>query len=339
MSGARVLILGATGSIGEATAEHLVRRGEHVSVSSRSMERASILKESVGAAHAVAIDVGDPDWVMPDDVEVVLDCTGRDRIDTALRVTGSGCTHIDISASIPHVRRALDLDEKIAATGHTAILGAGLAPGISTSMAHRLVADDLHDRSDVIRIDLILDLFDRFGGQASTFTTSLIGDPFWDPATGRRIANFSDPSVRQFPAGFGDVTTARVGFSDVTILDQRLGRSLRMHLGFRQRGIVKLLDHLGRRHIGIARRVIDVGGRLSPPRPRAWVCVASNGDDRIWATGIGQASATAAHVGLLVRRLRTGTPRPGVVAAHEVAPLDDSSCVALAESGIALAFD
>lgn len=331
-----ILVLGATGSVGRETGAKLVRQGAGVIVASRSQQRADALAASIGAVDAVAIDVTRSRWRIPDNVGIVIDCTGHDRVEIATRAAESGCTHIDVSASADHVERTFRLHARIAATGHSVIVGAGLAPGISTMMAHRLLTDGTVNG---LRVDLVVDLFDPHGSRAMSFITSLAGSSFTDPITNRRIANFSDPSSRLLPAGFGTVTTARVGFSDATIFAERLGRSVDVRLGFTQPGVTKLLGHLRRRHVRTLAPLAEAGARLAVHRPRAWVCAASDGHRCIWATGVGQASATAAHVGLLVHRLHTRDLRPGVLPAHDIAPLDDASCDKLRSSGIAIAID
>lgn len=328
------LVLGATGSVGRRVVEHLSRQGHDVVVGSRSPASAQQIANGFPRARALTVDLHDPAWTVPSDVTVVIDCTGTDRIETALRVCRSGSAFIDISASTPYVRKLLDQHEGVQDLGQRVVVGCGLAPGISTMLAHRLLTGH---RDRPVRIDLVIDLFDAFGAQAATFTEGLIGTSFRDPHDGATVENFSDPARTHLPAGFGTATTARVNFADVEILAHGLA-GVDMRLGFRQRGGTRLAAKLGRRVATTLQSILErMQQTIRPDATRPWLCMASTEQHRAWATGMGQANATATHVGLVVERLRSGQVPRGVIAAHEVAPLDDPSAAYLRSSGIAVA--
>lgn len=337
LTDSRCLVLGATGSVGRLVAAHLASTGGGVLVASRSASAALAVASSIDGTEAVMIDVADPKWAVPDGVSIVIDCTGSDRLDVAVRACESNSSYVSISASIPHVQRLFDLGPRIRSMGGGVVVGAGLAPGISTMLAHRLLTDDLPGD---VRIDLVLDAFDSFGSMATTFTTELIGATFSDPHTGRSVRNFSAPSTIEAPAGFGKTTTGRVGFADTTILATRLGRPVSVHFGLTQLGGTRLLGLLGHGPPAVTRRAISLSERFTgTSNSRPWLCMASDGIRRVWATGTGQASATAAHIELIVRRLTASGRQPGVVAAHDLAPLDNASSEHLRRAGIAIAID
>lgn len=333
----RCLVLGATGSVGGLVARRLTRGGGNVLVASRSEQAARSVSASIAGTQAVTVDVTEQGWEIPRDVTVVVDCTGTDQEATALRATDSGCAYISVSASLPHTNRLFGLHSRVRKSPGSVVVGAGLAPGISTMLAHRLLLDD---PESAVRIDVVLDAFDSFGSAAATFTTELVGTTFPHPCSGHLILNFSDPTTLNSPGGFGRVTTSRVAFADTAILRSTLDRPVEVRLGLRQPGAVRLLGLLRRRHVGLLRRMVDVTERVTNgARPRPWLCVATSGHRRAWATGSGQASATAAHVQLVVERLEATKRAGGVVAAHELLPLDNATSADLRDAGIAIAID
>ena len=60
LGGRRALVLGASGGLGRAIAETLVREGAKVAICSRDRDRLEATAKEIGAAHAIALDLSRP---------------------------------------------------------------------------------------------------------------------------------------------------------------------------------------------------------------------------------------------------------------------------------------
>lgn len=129
------LIVGGGGNVGRRIADHLNRKGASVIIGGR--------RAGEGARHAAnrhafrEVDLNDSStWVAAlEEVQVVIVCIDVPDARFAAAVLAGGRTYIDITASDAVFRMIEALDTEARATGGTAILSVGLAPGLTNLLA------------------------------------------------------------------------------------------------------------------------------------------------------------------------------------------------------------
>lgn len=138
----------------------------------------------------------------------------------ARAAASAGANLIDVSATTTHLSAVAGLDRLFFEAGRRAIIGVGLAPGLSTLLA-RAVHDP--EKPEPITINGILDTRDEHGPGSAAFTIGKIGADFADPTSGAPVRNFTGLQRPNLPAGFGKRIVARADFPDQHILSRDLG--------------------------------------------------------------------------------------------------------------------
>ena len=331
----RVLILGGTGAVGRWVGSFAADAGHEVVVASRDGARASSTAATIPGASAVTIDLDDSGARIPGGIDVVVDCTGTDRLAISELVAEAGADLLDISATSRHVMQLAESGDLFRTAKRRCVFGAGLAPGLSTMLALAV-----HDPSDPapIQIHGVLDTRDEHGEASAAFTLDKIGTSFVDPSTGRPVRNFTGLRWPRLPAGFGRRVVARADFPDQYLLTAELAVPVTTTYGFTQPPITLLFCAAARTPGG--RSAL---GKLASlvPRPTGtghWIIAAVAAARIAWATGDGQARSTALMAALALERLRDDALQPGVHLAAHVTDLDHIA-PKLSRHGIAMAVD
>lgn len=132
-----ILIIGA-GAVGAGVAQRLAESSslpvDRVAVVDRNPDRAWLLSEKYGSP----VTVGS----LEDSADVVVLATASgSQARLARRFVSSGRLVLSTSDSVPDVRRLLNLNSAALSEGSLAVVGAGLAPGLSDVLAVRAAAE------------------------------------------------------------------------------------------------------------------------------------------------------------------------------------------------------
>jgi hypothetical protein len=142
----RIFLLGATGWVGPQAARWLTGLPgiSSVVVAARDLTRAQAVADEVGAT-AAAVEAEDEDRLtaLLGDCDVLVNTSGPDErvLVPALRsAIRSGTHYCDIAADAASVERALEMHERAASAGVTAVVGIGAAPGFTNLLCQHAMA-------------------------------------------------------------------------------------------------------------------------------------------------------------------------------------------------------
>lgn len=296
----RVLVLGGYGATG-ARITALLRAGGDVAYSAgrdparadRVLDLRRLDAASIGAAVS--------------DVDVVVNAAGIESPAAAAAFLDAGVGFVDITATTAYLASLERLEPKA-----PLLLSVGLAPGLTNLLAaavHAAVPGP-------VDLALVLGEGERYGAASLSWSASLLGTSFTDPATGATVRNYTQPKTFGLP-GLGQRRLLRADFSDQHTLTRDLGVAVRTYFGLDSR--------LATAALGLLTRVPGSAAltrRLHLPGSDRWLALArgSNGTVR-WASGRVQAHATAA-LAVLAARLAPRLPA-GVHHLHHVSTLAD----------------
>ncbi len=330
------VVIGGAGVVGGHVARLLARDGRRVLVSSRRLTTAAAAARSIEGAEPVVVDTEDPRWSLPDDVGLVIDCTGSGRLEVAQAAVAAGADLIDTTASSDHIASLEGLDQAFAGSGCRLLSSVGLAPGLSSVLAHTVHRSE---HPEPIVVQGVLDARDEYGPGSAAFTLGKVGTEFVDPATGERVRNYSGLTRPRLPAGFGRCLLGRVDFPDQYTLGADLGVPVTTRYGFTNEITTAALAVFT--CVRGAGRVLERVTSLipEPTGTGPWLITAETARRRVWATGTGQAYGTAVITRLAARLLAGDGITPGHHRLYRHLDLDPATIADLAEQGIAIAFD
>src|SRR5215208_4557708 len=317
-----ILITGGYGTVGRRIAADLTPDYPgRVIVAGRSAEKAAQFAAELGyGVRGRRVDVGEPDSVEAalDGVDVVMSCIDQPE---------------------PHLitRRPTEAMKGDAAqTGARIVLGAGLAPGISSLLA-RLGADRV-GAVESVESNVLLSVGDAYGPASGKYLMEEIALPYAVRIEGREVPMrpFAASAPVNFGPPLGERTAYLFPFSDQVFFPETLGaRTALSRLVLEPPWLGKLLSALVRLRVtAILRR--RAGSQERVQRLSAWLQHRYEGRDwygivvevqgargRIRASlvGRGQASGTAIGAAALVRALAEGeVEQPGTWLAEQVVP-------------------
>ena len=222
-----ILITGGYGIVGRRVAADLAPDYPgRVVVAGRSGEQAVRVAAELGhATRGRRIDVGDRASVTLalDGISLVVSCIDQPRADVLRAAITRGLAYTDIA---PHLmtRRPTDaMKGEAVRTGGRIVLGAGLAPGISSMLA-RLAADRV-GRVESVLSSVLLSAGDVYGPASRAYVLEEIVIPYSVLIDGREVPAraFVGAAAAQFPPPLGRRTAYRFPFSDQVFFPQTLG--------------------------------------------------------------------------------------------------------------------
>jgi saccharopine dehydrogenase-like NADP-dependent oxidoreductase len=189
----RVAVLGS-GAMGGAAARLLARHPVDLFVLDTDAERAKGLAEVTGS-RAMTVD-GSTEALVGAlrDVDALAACLPyRLNLSVMEAALTAGCPYADLGGLYHTTLRQLELDERFRRAGLPAVVGIGMAPGITNLLA-RLAADRL---DSVESVDLVNGSIDP-GGFGVPYSAETILDEFSLPAM-----VFEDGTLKEVPAASG----------------------------------------------------------------------------------------------------------------------------------------
>jgi saccharopine dehydrogenase (NAD+, L-lysine forming) len=187
--GIGILITGGYGTVGRRVAEDLAPDyPDRVVVAGRSDERAAGLAAELG--HGVRgrrVDVGDPDSVEAalGGVGVVMSCIDQPEPHLLRAAIGRGLAYTDIAPHLMTRRPTKAMKAEAARSGARIVLGAGLAPGISSLLA-RLGADRV-GAIESVEVGVLLSVGDTYGPASRAYLMEEIALPYAVYIEGREV--------------------------------------------------------------------------------------------------------------------------------------------------------
>jgi saccharopine dehydrogenase (NAD+, L-lysine-forming) len=335
-----ILITGGYGTVGRRLAADLAPDYPgRVVVAGRSAEKAAQLALELG--HGVRgrrVDVGEPGSVEAalDGVGVVMSCIDQPEPHLLRAAIRRGLAYTDIAPHLMTRRPTEAMKNEAARTGARIVLGAGLAPGISSLLA-RLGADRV-GAVESVESNVLLSVGDTYGPASRKYLMEEIALPYAVRIEGREVPvrPFSRSARVDFAPPLGERTAYLFPFSDQVFFGETLGARTALSrlaleppwLGTLLSALVRLrVTAILRRRAGAEERLQRLTARLQRRyEARDWygvVVEVQGGRGRAQASlfGRGQASGTALGAAAVVRALAGGeVEKPGIWLAEQVVP-------------------
>ena len=340
LKGTDILITGGYGTVGRRVAADLAPEYPgNVVLAGRSAEKAAQLAAELG--HGVRgrrVDVGEPDSVEAalDGVGVVMSCIDQPEPHLLRAAIRRGLAYTDIAPHLMTRRPTEAMKAEATKTGARIVLGAGLAPGISSMLA-RLGADRV-GTVESVESNVLLSVGDTYGPASRAYLMEEIALPYAARIEGREVPMkpFAASASVNFAPPLGERTAYPFPFSDQVFFPETLGaRTALSRLALEPPWLGKLLAGLVRLRVtAILRR--RAGSQERVQRLNAWLHHRYEGRDwygvvvevqgargrlRASLVGRGQASGTAIGAAALVRALAEGeVEQPGTWLAEQIVP-------------------
>lgn len=207
----KILVVAGYGDVGARVSEHMARLypGRTI-VGGRRGEVAERLANRIGdGTRAMQIDIGDPTSVAAalEGVEVVGVCLHDPKGLVLANAVERGLGYVDINADHRALSAGLRLHEQAVASGARAVLGIGLAPGVTNLLAAK-AARRVNDPTELV-VGVLLSLYDEYGPQALDFMLEAASQPFPEPRT--RSTRLVLPYTEPRPVWFGPDLGLRSG--------------------------------------------------------------------------------------------------------------------------------
>ncbi|WP_226531878.1 saccharopine dehydrogenase [Microbacterium paraoxydans] len=284
------LILGGRGAVGRAARAALQERGHEAVLAGRT----------IGETEGIPLDLTTPRGRerlagAAIDVDVVINASGIE--DPQLVTLLPETPLVDISATGAYLSELRSLSASA-----TVVLGAGIAPGVSTLLAAALTSAD----GDDIDVAVMLGTGEAHGPAAVAWTAGLVGTDVHDPADDYPVRNLVER--RRFVAAGRRRLHLRADFPDHVLLAGR-GLRVRSYLALSSPVATAALAIVGA--IPAWRGVLTASPHWGDAR---WEISATNrrtGEQRT-ASGIGQSLATGEFTALAAIRA-VEDPRRGPV--------------------------
>src|SRR5215208_1370648 len=335
-----LLITGGYGTVGRRVAADLAPDypGRLV-VAGRSAAKAGQLAAGIGyGARARRIDVGDRASVEAalDGVGVVMNCIDQPKPHLLRAAIARGLACTDIAPHLMTRRPAEAMKAEATQTGARIVLGAGLAPGISSLLA-RMGAERV-GAVESVESNVLLSAGDTYGPASRKYIMEEITLAYAVRIEGREvpIRSFSGSARVNFPPPLGERKAYLFPFSDQVFFPETLGaRTAITRLALDPPWLGTLLSTLVRlqvtavlrRRAGSQERVQRLTALLQRRyKGHDWYGVVvdvrgARGRVRASLVGRGQATGTAIGASAVVRALAEGeVKQPGIWLVEQVVP-------------------
>lgn len=319
-----LVVLGGYGAVGRHVADALATwYPGRVVVAGRDPQRAvALAREVPGVVAGRGVDVRRPDEVraLLEGAHAVVMCVEVANREVAELCLEAGVHYVDVSASAEVLAAIEALDGVARASGGSAVLSVGLAPGVTNLLA-RQVAERLPSAT-AVDIAIVLGLGGDHGPDSLRWTVERLvrrrpsGAPRAAPATvdvpgfgRRRLHPFDFSDQHTLSRTLGIPVRSRVGFDSSALTAAVFAlRTAGVLAPFRgERGRAALRAVFSRARAGAPRFVVQAEASDARGR-RAWA--ATSGEQEARATGV-----VAAHV---MRSVLEGALPGGVLHVHEL---------------------
>ncbi|MFG3496498.1 saccharopine dehydrogenase [Streptomyces sp. NPDC047928] len=297
----RILVVGGQGAVGTTVTATLDGwfPGRAVPAGRRAGVRVDVT--DIDGFRRVADDLGD--------VTAVVLCVEPPDSGFARACLERGVHLVDIGATRHLLDGVTALDAVASASGATAVLSVGVAPGLTNLLARR--AHDAVGGARRLDLTVLLGSGERHGGDAVRWTVEGLAAPVTGRPARFALPGYGTRTAHPFP--FSDQHTLRgtLGVPDVTTrlcLDSRPTTAALFAL--RRAGLLRVARHPGpRRALTRSFGLLHPGGDGFAVRADAWN---GNRHAAFALTGRAQSRVTGLVAAYVTRAVLTGTPPPGV---------------------------
>lgn len=297
----RALVVGASGAVGTNIAETLEAHGHEVTRAARRPRpgtvQVDLRQDRAGFARLAA------------EHDVIVNASGVE--DPAVAHHLRGATLVDISATGSYLGKLRQAADRV---GASVVLGAGLAPGLSTALVGDLDARE----GDEIDVAIMLGSGEKHGAAAVAWTQSLAGAAIGSRPEVHAVTNFRER--RTMRGGDGRRRTyLRADFPDHTLLGASGGYSVRSYLALSSRPMTAALSL-----VGAAPSLAGLVSAAPAVGDDVWALAAINRrtGERRGASGRNQSQATGELTALLAERSVAAASR-GSVTARDLATSEE----------------
>lgn len=337
-----ILIVGGYGTVGQRVAADLAPDYPgRVVVAGRSIENAERFAAELGhGMRGRQIDVDDPASVQAalKNVSVVVSCIDQSEPHLLNAAIADGLAYTDIAPHLITRQPTSEMKTQAVQTGARIILGAGLAPGISSMLA-RLGSDRI-GAVERVESNVLLSVGDAYGAASRSYLLEELSLPYSVLIKGefQTVRAFSEAKRVQFTSPLGPRTAYLFPFSDQVFYPETLGAHTSLaRLSLNPPWLGSLLAILIRSGApALMRR--GAGSKERFNRLTGWLQRKYAGLDwyglvvevhgagklvRASLAGHGQAEGTAIGATLIARSLAEGEVAiPGIWLAEQIVPSD-----------------
>jgi saccharopine dehydrogenase (NAD+, L-lysine-forming) len=330
-----ILIVGGYGVVGRRIADDLAPDyPDRLVVAGRSLERAKQLASDLGrGVRGRRLDITDPQSIEAalGGVGAVMSCIDQPEPHLLHAAIARGLAYTDVAPHLMTRRPTEAMKAEAARTSAQIVLGAGLAPGISSLLA-RLGADRV-GAVESVESNVLLSVGDTYGPASRAYLMEEIALPYAVRIEGREVP--MRPFAGSAPP-LGERTAYLFPFSDQVFFPETLGARTALSrlvleppwLGTLLSALVRLrITAMLRRRAGAEERVQRLSTQLQrryKGRDSYGVVVdvrGARGRVRAGLVGRGQATGTAIGAAAVVRALTQGEiEQPGIWLAEQVVP-------------------
>jgi len=173
----KILVIGGYGNVGQTVCLELTKLYPgKIIAAGRNLEKATAFAKTLQVI-PMELDVFHAPQTLfkkLEDVRMVVMCIDQTSIDFAKECVNLGIDYVDVTANHPFLKQIKALHETAASNHSTAVLGVGLAPGLSTLLAAH--GSKLLDTLDHIDISILLGSGDTHGVAAMVWTMNKLFD-------------------------------------------------------------------------------------------------------------------------------------------------------------------
>ncbi|GGG88116.1 saccharopine dehydrogenase family protein [Paenibacillus radicis (ex Gao et al. 2016)] len=212
-----ILVVGGYGHVGQILCKALAARYPgKVYAAGRSLEKAAAFSLSTeGRVLPMQIQMNAPiDPVLLQSFKLVVMCLDQTDIAFVRLCLSLGIHYMDLSANDAFLSQVEGLNEMAVASGATAVLSIGLAPGLTNLMAARAMSE--MEQTDSVGITIMLGLGDSHGQAAIEWTIDNLAEDFKVITNGSKTLakSFMDGKRTNLGADLGWKKAYRFNFSD-----------------------------------------------------------------------------------------------------------------------------
>ncbi|WP_053386342.1 NAD-dependent epimerase/dehydratase family protein [Leucobacter japonicus] len=316
------LVIGASGAVGRAITEELTRTGHRFTAASRRADDPAA-RIDLGATHGLtALSTAARQH------DVVINASGIERAEIAGVLAAAGTPFVDISATGAYLyelaaasragTRAAASSAAAPEPGPTVVLGAGIAPGLSTALVADLLEAHARSRATALTVSapeidvaVTLGAGEVHGPAALAWTAGLAGRAVYGAPEPHPVQNFIES--RTLPTAIGPRRFLRADFPDQVLLatppPTGATPAIRSYLSTGSRLATAALGLVGR--VPALRSLVARAPHIGDERWEIRAIDRATGKHRL-ATGSGQSRATgiiAAHAAIAAAE----QPRLGAV--------------------------
>ncbi|TGN19600.1 saccharopine dehydrogenase family protein [Leptospira idonii] len=222
----KILILGGNGQVGKVVIERLYPEFKNqLMIASRSSGSIEKKESFYPDLKRISLNIKNKqDWnKIPSDTRLVVVCLDQNDTDFLNYCMENQIRYLDISASSSFISLAEKYRTEKKTPGSIAVLGVGLAPGLTNLLTKHLIRPST-GKIDSVDISVLLGLGENHGKAAIEWTIDNLNKDYFVLEKGipKKVSSFTDPKKADFGAKLGTKTAYRFDFCDQHILPKTL---------------------------------------------------------------------------------------------------------------------